>query len=91
MPYPNPADIAMLKTNPDVTLLEQAGLNIGYMGYNTTMAPLDKPEVRHALNQAIDRGIADQGGVPGCRRHACRQPDPADDVVVEQGRQVRHL
>ena len=54
-PYPNPADIAMLKTNPDVTLLEQAGLNIGYMGYNTTIAPLDKPEVRHALNQAIDR------------------------------------
>jgi dipeptide transport system substrate-binding protein len=54
-PYPNPADIAMLKANKDVTLLEQAGLNIGYMSYNTTIAPLDKPEVRHALNQAIDR------------------------------------
>ena len=54
-PYPNPADIAMLKSNQDVTLMEQAGLNIGYMSYNTTIAPLDKPEVRHALNQAIDR------------------------------------
>lgn len=30
-PYPNPADIAMLKSNPDVTLLDQAGLNIGYI------------------------------------------------------------
>ncbi|MBN9072325.1 MAG: ABC transporter substrate-binding protein [Rhizobiales bacterium] len=53
--YPNPADIAMLKTNPDINLLEQAGLNIGYMSYNTTIPPLDKAEVRHALNQAIDR------------------------------------
>ncbi|TIU55050.1 MAG: ABC transporter substrate-binding protein, partial [Mesorhizobium sp.] len=25
------------------------------MSYNTTIPPLDKPEVRHALNQAIDR------------------------------------
>ena len=55
-PYPNPADIAMLKANKDVTLLEQAGLNIGYMGYNTTIAPLDKPEVRHALNDGDQPG-----------------------------------
>jgi dipeptide transport system substrate-binding protein len=54
-PYPNPADIASIKANKDVTLLEQAGLNIGYMSYNTTIPPLDKAEVRHALNQAIDR------------------------------------
>jgi dipeptide transport system substrate-binding protein len=32
-----------------------AGLNVGYMSYNTTQAPFDKPEVRHALNMAIDR------------------------------------
>lgn len=25
------------------------------MSYNTTLPPLDKPEVRHATNQAIDR------------------------------------
>ena len=54
-PYPNPADIASLKANDQIQLLEQAGLNIGYMSYNTTIAPLDKAEVRHALNQAIDR------------------------------------
>jgi dipeptide transport system substrate-binding protein len=54
-PYPNPADIASLKSNADITLMDQAGLNIGYMSYNTTIPPLDKPEVRHALNQAIDR------------------------------------
>jgi dipeptide transport system substrate-binding protein len=54
-PYPNPADIASLRTNKDITLLEQAGLNVGYMSYNTTLPPLDKPEVRKALNEAIDR------------------------------------
>ena len=55
MPYPNPADVAALKANPDVVLLDQAGLNIGYMSYNTTQPPFDKPEVRHALNMAINK------------------------------------
>jgi dipeptide transport system substrate-binding protein len=55
MPYPNPADIAALKANPDVVVMEQAGLNIGYMSYNTTQAPFDKVEVRKALNMAINK------------------------------------
>ncbi|TPI29949.1 ABC transporter substrate-binding protein [Mesorhizobium sp. B3-1-6] len=69
-PYPNPADIATIKANKDVTLMDQAGLNIGYMSYNTTIPPLDKPEVRHALNQAIDREalikslFQDAGAIP---------------------------
>ncbi|WP_421761248.1 ABC transporter substrate-binding protein [Devosia sp.] len=55
MPYPNPADVPALKANADLVVLDQAGLNIGYMSYNVTQPPFDKPEVRHALNQAIDR------------------------------------
>ena len=55
MPYPNPADVPALKANGDLIVLEQAGLNIGYMSYNVTQPPFDKPEVRHALNQAIDK------------------------------------
>jgi dipeptide transport system substrate-binding protein len=35
--------------------MEQAGLNIGYMSYNTTQAPFDKVEVRKALNMAINK------------------------------------
>lgn len=54
-PYPNPADVTALKANPALNVLEQTGLNIGYMSYNTTEPPFDKAEVRHALNQAIDR------------------------------------
>ncbi|MFZ1467630.1 MAG: ABC transporter substrate-binding protein [Paracoccaceae bacterium] len=54
-PYPNPADIEAMKADPDLNLMEQAGLNIGYMAYNTTQAPFDKPEVRRALNMAMDK------------------------------------
>jgi dipeptide transport system substrate-binding protein len=55
MPYPNPADIEAMKADPDINLLEQEGLNIGYLAYNTKVAPFDKPEVRKALNMAIDK------------------------------------
>lgn len=55
MPYPNPADIAGMKENPDVTVMEQEGLNVGYLAYNTMMPPFDNPAVRRALNMAIDK------------------------------------
>jgi dipeptide transport system substrate-binding protein len=54
-PYPNPADIDGLKANPDLTVLQQEGFNIGYLAYNTLVAPFDKPEVRKALNKAINK------------------------------------
>src|SRR5690606_21632882 len=31
MPYPNPVDIAALEANPNVQLMEQEGLNVGYL------------------------------------------------------------
>lgn len=55
MPYPNPADIADLKADPNLKVDEQEGLNIGYLAYNTQMAPFDKVEVRKALNMAINK------------------------------------
>lgn len=55
MPYPNPADIDAMKTDADVNLLQQEGLNVGYLAYNTTMAPFDNPAVRKALNKAINK------------------------------------
>ena len=51
----NPADLADMDSNPDVQLLQQAGLNIGYMAMNAQKAPFDKPEVRKAIAMAIDR------------------------------------
>lgn len=55
MPFPAPADIEAIKTDPNLQLSEQAGLNVGYLAYNTTVAPFDKVEVRKALNMAINK------------------------------------
>ena len=55
MPYPNPADIAGLKGNADLQMMEQQGLNVGYLAYNTMQAPFDNAKVRKALNMAINK------------------------------------
>lgn len=55
MPYPNPADIALIKKAPQLKLAQQQGLNVGYLAYNTQQVPFDKPEVRRALNMAINK------------------------------------
>mgnify|MGYP001161682171 CR=1 FL=1 len=55
MGYPNPADLADMAKNPDVEVLQQAGLNIGYMAMNVQKAPFDNVEVRKAIAMAIDR------------------------------------
>ncbi|MBR7342197.1 ABC transporter substrate-binding protein, partial [Klebsiella pneumoniae] len=35
MPYPNPADIARIKEDKNITLLEQPSRNVGYLSSNT--------------------------------------------------------
>lgn len=55
MPYPNPADLEAIRKDPNVTVLEQPGLNIGYLAYNTTKKPFDDVRVRKAINMAIDK------------------------------------
>jgi len=55
MPYPNPADLEAMKKDPNVQVLEQPGLNVGYLAYNVTKKPLDDVRVRKALNMAINK------------------------------------
>jgi dipeptide transport system substrate-binding protein len=55
MPYPNPADLAAMKTDPDINLMQKEGLNVGYLAYNTMMKPFDDVRVRKALNHAINK------------------------------------
>lgn len=55
MPYPNPADLEAMAADADVNLMQQEGLNVGYLAYNTMVAPYDNPEVRKALNMAINK------------------------------------
>ena len=55
MPYPNPADLDMLRADENLQMLEQEGLNVGYLAYNTQQAPFDDARVRKALNMAINK------------------------------------
>ncbi|MEZ5824443.1 MAG: ABC transporter substrate-binding protein [Geminicoccaceae bacterium] len=54
-PYPNPADLDMLKADENLQVMEQEGLNVGYLAYNTTQPPFDNAKVRKALNMAINK------------------------------------
>lgn len=55
MPYPNPADLDAIRKDPNVKVLEQPGLNVGYLAYNTTKKPFDDVRVRKAINMAINK------------------------------------
>ena len=55
MPYPNPADLDAIRKDANVQVLEQPGLNVGYLAYNTQKKPFDDVRVRKALNQAINK------------------------------------
>lgn len=54
-PYPNPADIESLAADENLVMMEQQGLNVGYLAYNTQVAPFDNTNVRKALNMAINK------------------------------------
>ncbi len=55
MPYPNPADLEAMGKDPEINLMQQEGLNVGYLAYNSLVPPFDKPKVRKALNMAINK------------------------------------
>ncbi len=55
MPYPNPADIEAMRKDSNITVLEQPGLNIGYLAYQTQKKPFDDVRVRKAVSMAIDK------------------------------------
>lgn len=55
MPFPNPADLEKMRDNADITLAQKAGLNTGFLAFNTTKAPLDNVQVRQALAMAINK------------------------------------
>ena len=55
MPYPNPADLEQMKKDPSIHLMEQAGLNVGYLAFNVTKDHLKDVRVRQALSMAINK------------------------------------
>ena len=55
MPYPNPADVAAMQRDPNIQVLDQEGLNVGYLAFNTQKPPFTDRRVRQALNYAVDK------------------------------------
>ena len=55
MPYPNPADIKAMQRDANIRVLEQEGLNVGYLAFNTQKPPFTDRRVRQALNHAVNK------------------------------------
>lgn len=55
MPFPNPADLPRMKENNNINLLSKAGLNTGFLAFNTQKPPLNNVKVRQALALAINK------------------------------------
>jgi peptide/nickel transport system substrate-binding protein len=54
--FPNPADIALAKEDPNLILPTQPGMNIGYLSFNHTKEPWkSNVKLRKAIAHAIDR------------------------------------
>ena len=55
MPYPNPADLEQMRNDPEINLMEQEGLNVGYLAFNVEKEPFGDVKVRQALSMAINK------------------------------------
>ena len=52
--FPNPADIPLAKQDPNLKLVSQPGMNIGYLGFNHTKKLWQNVHLRRAIAYAIN-------------------------------------
>lgn len=52
---PSPADIPEMQKNPKLTVISDAGLNIGFLAMNITKKPFNNVLVRQAISHALDK------------------------------------
>ena len=55
MAFPKPADLAEMNEDPQLTVLQKEGLNVGYIAFNVEKKPFDNKLVRQALNLATNK------------------------------------
>ena len=62
--FVDPADVTSLQSN--YTVLQRPAFNVGYVGFNQKMAPLNNPKIRQAIAHALNRkALVDAKYPPG--------------------------
>ena len=55
MEFPNPDEIPLIQSDPQLELITQSTLNVGYLAMNLDKPPFDNLKVRLAINHAINK------------------------------------
>jgi dipeptide transport system substrate-binding protein len=76
MSYPRPADLASLRSDPNLQLPSLPGFNLGYLSYNVLHKPLDNVEVRRALDMAINKAAIVESIYQGAGQRATNPMPP---------------
>jgi len=53
--FPAAGDLPAMEADPDIQLIQQAGMNVGYLALNTLKEPYTDKRVRLAMNYAINQ------------------------------------
>ncbi len=88
--YPRPDDLAIIKSDPNLKLISQPGLNLSFLAYNVLHKPLDNTLVRRALDMAINKEAIVNTVFDG---HAQVATEPAPPVLwpyKEELQNVKH-
>jgi ABC-type transport system substrate-binding protein len=73
--FPSTEDIPAMKAASDIQVIQQPGLNVGYLALNTEKKPFDNKLVRQAMNYAIDQDEIIEG-VYGEAGQTAKNPIP---------------
>ncbi|MFV0423702.1 ABC transporter substrate-binding protein [Oleidesulfovibrio sp.] len=53
--YPNPEDVELAKSNPNLAVITQPGMNVGYLSFNHTKELWQDPRIRRAIAHAVNK------------------------------------
>ena len=77
MAFPKAADLVQMKNDPNLKLITQDGLNIGYLAFHTGKKPFDNKLVRQAMVLAVDRAAILKNVYQGNAKQAKNPYPPA--------------